>query len=492
MFESAELGQKLSKEEFGQKETLLRTRLLELQYQLREAGIPLILLVSGVEGSDKSGVVKRLNKWLDPRNIRTYGFWDETDEETQRPFYWRFWRCLPKQGEIAIMFGSWYTRPIVDRVFDNIDDNQYMLSLQTINSHEKLLTDGGYIIIKLWYHIDQKTQQERLEHKVRLAHSPTAGLYKKYSKHYDDFVNVSTQALSNTDTLSSPWHIIEATDKHYRDATTGQVLLETLEQVLENHKNSTPPVAATITTPTEQSLLDNVDLRAVLDDETYEKKLSHYQKEVSRLMWRAKDEQRSVILLFEGWDAAGKGGTIRRAVASIDARLYRVIPVAAPSDEEREHHYLWRFWRHLPRDGYMTVYDRSWYGRVLVERVEGFAQDEEWRRAYHEITDFEQQLVNGGTILCKFWLHISPDEQLRRFEERQQVPWKQHKITDEDWRNREKWDAYSQAVHDMISRTSTQTAAWNIIAANDKKHARVETLKIIQETLTQALDNSKS
>jgi polyphosphate kinase 2 (PPK2 family) len=186
-------------------------------------------------------------------------------------------------------------------------------------------------------------------------------------------------------------------------------------------------------------------------------------------------------------DAGGKGGAIRRITNAIDARLYQTIPIAAPTDEEKDHHYLWRFWRHIPRSGRVTVYDRSWYGRVLVERVEGFATEAEWKRAYLEINEFEEQLVESGIILFKFWMHIGQDEQLRRFKAREEVPYKQHKITDEDWRNREKWDQYKAAVNEMVIRTSTEYAPWELIPGNDKPYARIAVLQTICGGLRKAL-----
>ena len=196
--------------------------------------------------------------------------------------------------------------------------------------------------------------------------------------------------------------------------------------------------------------LANVDLSTRLSPESYERKLPRLQGELRELARLAYEHGRPAVLVFEGWDAAGKGGSIRRMTEALDARQFRVVPVAAPTDEERAHHYLWRFWRHVPRDGRITVFDRSWYGRVLVERVEGFAAEAEWRRAYDEINEFELQLVSHGTALVKFWLHLSPEEQLRRFSEREVVPWKQHKLTGEDWRNRERWQDYLAAVNDML------------------------------------------
>jgi polyphosphate kinase 2 (PPK2 family) len=213
------------------------------------------------------------------------------------------------------------------------------------------------------------------------------------------------------------------------------------------------------------------------------------QGKLHRLTWAAHQKKRSSVFVFEGWDAAGKGGCIRRITQAMDARLYQVISTAAPTDEERAHHYLWRFWRHIPRAGLVTVYDRSWYGRVLVERVENFAKESEWKRAYLEINSFEEQLVNHGTIMLKFWIHISPEEQLRRFKEREVIAYKQHKITDEDWRNRDKWEAYTLAVNDMVARTSTTLAPWVLVSGEDKGFGRIEVLKTVCNRLEEALSS---
>ncbi|MBI3188833.1 MAG: polyphosphate:AMP phosphotransferase [Gammaproteobacteria bacterium] len=484
MFESAELDQKISKEEFARREPEIRTRLLQAQQRIQKAGLPVLILLAGVEGADRSGVVKRLNEWLDPRYLRTHAFWDETDEERQRPYYWRFWRCLPARGETAIMFGSWYTRPIIDRVFDHMDDNTFELSLQTIKTHEQMLADDNHIIIKLWFHLSSNQQQERLAEKKRAGKSPTASLFKKFAKHYVNFLNVSERALRSTDTASNPWHIIEAGNRRFRDLTAAEIIAHRLETALEKPRPA--GVVSTLPTPA-KNLLMGVDLSQSLPADSYVELLKKYQKKLAKQVWQAKDQARDIVLLFEGWDAAGKGGAIRRITQSIDARLYKVIPVAAPSDEEKAHHYLWRFWRHIPRNGYITIYDRSWYGRVLVERVEGFARADEWQRAYQEMNHFEQQLTQAGTVLLKFWLHISPEEQLKRFKEREVIPWKKHKITEEDWRNREKWSAYELAVHDMISKTSTQSAPWTLIAGNNKSFGRIQVLQTVTDTLDRTL-----
>ena len=487
MFESAELGQKISKQAFAELEPELRYRLLQAQHAVQSAGIPVIVLVAGVEGSDRSSVVKRLNKWLDPRYTRTYAFWDETDEERQRPLFWRFWRCMPQRGEIAIMFGSWYTHPIVDRAFDKVDNNGLRVAMEQINTHERMLVADQHIVIKLWFHIDRDTQQDRLKHMTRFAKSPTAELFSKFSENYDHFVSVSEQAIRATDTIEAPWHIIPAGNKRYRDVRVAETLISMLEAGLKRHAAGESAPLHLFSHSHEPTLLDSLDLKQRIAPEDYSSQLSAQQKQLSKLIWKAHEKDRTVICLFEGWDAAGKGGAIRRVTSAIDARLYKVISIAAPSDEELAHHYLWRFWRHIPRDGYVTIYDRSWYGRVLVERVEGFASPNEWQRAYHEINAFEQQLRDHGIILFKFWLHISRDEQLSRFQEREQTPWKQHKITDEDWRNRDRWGQYEEAVQDMITRTGTSTNPWSLVAANDKKFGRIQVLQTLVDGLQKEL-----
>jgi polyphosphate kinase 2 (PPK2 family) len=314
---------------------------------------------------------------------------------------------------------------------------------------------------------------------------------KKFSKRYERFLRASEQAIRHTDTGECPWHLIESTDGHYRDLTAGEVLLKSIERRLA-HPVQLPateaPAVGDSEPPTDQpTILDQVNLAARLKG-NYEMVLDKQQRRLHELSVAAFQKKRSSVAVFEGWDASGKGGAIRRVTAALDARLYRVISVAAPTDEEKAHHYLWRFWRHVPRAGYVTIYDRSWYGRVLVERVEGFADPESWRRGYQEINDFEQRLYERGIVVNKFWLHISPEEQLRRFGERQVTPWKQHKITDEDWRNREKWEAYKTAVNDMVARTSTHYAPWHLVPSDDKHHARIAILKTFCESLERALD----
>ena len=486
MFEAAELGRKISKTEFKKEEPELHTQLLEMQRALRESDFPVVIIVSGVEGAGKGEVVNRLNEWLDTRGITTSAFWDESDEERERPADWRFWRRLPPKGTIGIMFGSWYTKPIVDYVFKRTRLSEFERQLQHISEFEKTLTDDGALIIKLWFHMAKKDVEKRLkaEAKVDARISP---ILKKFSKRYDQFARASERAIRITDKSENPWHLVEALDRRYRDLTTGKIVLEMIRKKIKERASRKKPAKRKQTTTNELTVLDHVDLEQKLNDKEYRKLLEKYQRRLYGLTWDAYKQKRSSVAVFEGWDAAGKGGAIRRITAATDARLYKVISVAAPTDEEKAQHYLWRFWRHLPRAGYVTIYDRSWYGRVLVERVEQFAGENEWKRAYHEINEFEQQLCEFGIIMAKFWVHLSPEEQLRRFKEREQIAWKKHKITEEDWRNRERWNDYTAAINDMVSRTSTQYAPWTLIPGNDKKFSRVEIIKTLCDTLERAL-----
>jgi polyphosphate:AMP phosphotransferase len=488
MFETAEIGHRVSKSEFADAELELRSRLLEIQRRVRRGGFQTIVIVSGVEGAGKSEVVNRLHEWLDARGLATAAFWDESDEERERPRYWRFWRVMPPRGTIGIFFGSWYTQPIVDRAYKRIKRAELEAELTRINELERMLTDDGTVLVKLWFHLSKKAQKKRLEKVAEEHRRRLTPWEKKFSEKYDAFLKVTDLALHHTDTGDAPWHVIESDDEHYRDLMAGRILAEVLEKRLSvSGKAASSEKAATKEPGPRITVLDRVDLDSKLEPADYERRLLEAQSRLNALAWRAHRDRRSVVALFEGWDAAGKGGAIRRVTAALDARLFRVIPVAAPTDEERAQHYLWRFWRHLPRAGYVTIYDRSWYGRVLVERVEGFASADQWGRAYQEINGFERQLDDHGIVLSKFWLHISADEQLRRFQERQTVAHKMHKITEEDWRNRERWRGYEEAVNEAVERCSTAIAPWTLVPANDKRLARVTIVETLAERLEEAL-----
>jgi AMP-polyphosphate phosphotransferase len=497
MFEAAELGRTISKTKYEHQLPQLRSRLLQAHFALRDTRMPVIILVSGADGAGKGEFVHRLNEWLDPRGVDTVAFSAPSDEERERPPYWRFWRALPARGRIGILFGSWYSGPIIDGVYGKRKKAALDHELDQIAFFERMLADDDAVIIKLWFHLSKSALRNKLKavEKDPSSHWRVLPRHWKHLELYDKFRKVTERALRHTDAGHAPWHVIEATDRRYRELTAGMIIVETLEKRLRHPAVAPEPPAPNPPAPdrdaraTEESvsILDHVDLDQRLTDAEYRRLLEKYQSRLGKLVVAAHAAKISTVATFEGWDAAGKGSAIRRVTAAMDPRLYRIIPVSVPTDEERAQHYLWRFWRHVPRAGMVTIYDRTWYGRLLVERVEGFATDEEWQRAFLEINNFEEQLTDSGMVVAKFWVHISKAEQLRRFKQRQEIAFKQYKITDEDWRNREKWDAYKIAVSDMVARTSTEYAPWTIVAGNDKKFARIQILKTICKNIRAAL-----
>lgn len=490
MFETAELGRKISKEEYKTLEPELRMQLLEVQEDLKTAQFPVIILIGGVDGAGKGETVNLLHEWMDARYLETRTFGAPSDEERERPEAWRFWRVLPPKSRIGIFFGSWYTRPIVDCAYGRTTEHDLDSELASINAFEKELVDDGALIIKFWFHLSKDAQETRLK---SLSKNPKTRWRVtkedwKHFKMYDIFRHVSERALRTTSTGEASWTIVEGADERYRSITVGKHILEEISLRLEKEKvKKEKPKSKKITTQDSYTLLDTLDLTQTLDEEKYKKQLEKYQGKLNKLYRKAKAKNRSAILVFEGWDAAGKGGIIRRITPAMDARDYQIIPIAAPTEEERAQHYLWRFWRHIPRAGRVTIFDRSWYGRVLVERVEGFAREDEWKRAYSEIVNFEEKLCKHGIVLLKFWVHIDQEEQFKRFELRQNTPYKHYKITEEDFRNREKWNDYEIAANEMIERTATEFSPWHLIEANDKKFARIKVLKTFCERLKESL-----
>ena len=499
MFATAKIGRSLSKEAYKAEVENLRTELLEVQIALRERDIPVYLIIAGMEGTGKGEVVNTLDEWLDARGIHVHAFWEESDEEKHRPRPWRFWRAMPRRGEISVFFGGWYLWPIEQRFAGHWDDVDIDQCMRGVRELERMLINDGALIVKCWYHFSKEDQRRKLKALARSDRSRWKMLPKKskFSEQYQRFEQVADRVIRATDIGRAPWHIIEATNRRYRDMMTGKILWQAIKEALadtaqdERQANDAPTIANGELLPdapeAQVTLIDRIDLAQTIERDEYRKRLDNLQAELNELSWQAYNENTSTVLVFEGVDAAGKGGAIRRVTQSVDSRLREVIPIAAPTDEERAHHYLWRFWRHVPRAGRMVIFDRSWYGRVLVERVEGFTNHDNWARAYLEINDFEEQLTRAGIVVQKFWLQISKEEQLARFKAREDTPYKRYKITDEDWRNREKWDDYRDAVNEMLTRTSAQHAPWNLIAGNDKRFARIQVLEIVTKALREAL-----
>jgi len=493
MFESAELGHAVGKDEYEKAVPKLRAALLEAQMRvLDRAEFPLILLSGGVDGGGRGEVVNLLLEWMDPRHVQAHAMGDPSEEERGRPSMWRFWQALPPNGRTGIFFGSWYTAPIVDRVYGRSRGAELTRSLVEISRFERMLVDEGALVVKLWLHLSRKAQRRIFE---KLAASPetswrvTKQDWKNHAR-YDRFREVSERALRETSTAEAPWTVIEATDARYRNLTVGRTLLEAITSRLKRGKRPAPVRAAPPPPPAidARNVIEELDLTKSVTDARYEKTLPRLQARLNALSRHKRFGDLGVVVVFEGGDAAGKGGAIRRVTRALDARSYQVVPVAAPSEEERAHPYLWRFWRQLPKRGQVVLFDRSWYGRVLVERVEGFTPEQDWMRAYREIVDFEDSLVRFNIVVVKYWLALSKKEQLARFRARQRIAFKRFKLTAEDWRNRGKWDAYERAVCDMVDRTSTDLAPWHLIEANDKKWARVKVL----ETLCSAIEGGLS
>ncbi|MBI4567541.1 MAG: polyphosphate:AMP phosphotransferase [Planctomycetes bacterium] len=492
MFETAELGRTIGKAEFQQREPELRTKLLAAQEELKGAKFPVIIVIGGVDGAGKGETVNILHEWMDPRYLEAHAFGPLTDEESERPEFWRFWRLLPPKGRIGIFFGSWYTRPIVERVYGLSKGSALKAALVRINNFERELADDGALVLKFWLHLSKEGQKKRLkklEKNPRTRWRVTDSDWKHF-KLYDRFRKVSEKALRETSTGHAPWIVIEGGDTNYRHLTAGTELLTRLTKRLaqEKEKAARPkPPKPEIVKGDQPTILDSLDLTKTLEKKAFTRRLEDLQGRLNMLYRQAVVRKVGSILVFEGPDAAGKGSTIRRITAALDARGYQVIPVAAPTQEERGQHYLWRFWRHLPRAGRVTVYDRSWYGRVLVERVEGFCSEEDWQRAYGEINDFEEQLCEHGILVLKFWIQVSPDEQLRRFKEREQISFKRYKITEEDYRNREKWPGYEVAANEMIGRTSSEFAPWTLVEGDNKYYARLKVMQTFCDRLAKAV-----
>jgi polyphosphate:AMP phosphotransferase len=494
VFDTASIAHEIDKAAWKKQEPKLRQALLAAQYDvLNKKSFPVLVLIGGVEGAGKGETVNLLHEWMDPRHIITHAFNLPSEDERERPPMWRFWQRLPPKGRIGIFFGAWHTQPIVDRAFRRINRATLDQRIAEVNRFEKMLSDEGVLLVKFWFHLTKKQQKKRIADLAsnKKTRWRVADNEKDLFKMYDVFADASEHFVRATSTGWAPWYVVNGLERRYRSLTVGKTLLAAIEDRLKGGATQTsatnaPPLLPSIDG---RNVIKALDLGQKIPDKDYEKQLEKWQGRLNLLSRDEKFRRISVVSVFEGNDAAGKGGAIRRVTAAVDARFIRPIPIAAPTEEERAQPYLWRFWRHLPRHGRVAIFDRSWYGRVLVERVEGFASEIAWMRAYQEINDFEDELINGGSVLTKFWLAISKEEQFRRFKERERTPFKRFKITDEDWRNRKKWDDYERAVCDMVDRTSTEHAPWTLVEANDKNFARVKVLKTLCKAIEDRFDS---
>jgi polyphosphate:AMP phosphotransferase len=395
----------------------LRAQLVQAQVEHRESDFPVIIMVAGFDAAGKGEVIQVLNEWLDPRHLGTIAFNTPSDEERERPPFWRYWRHLPAHGNIGIFMSAWNTVALAGEAFGKSRPKRFTRAITHIANFEKMLVDDGALIVKVWLYLSRKTQRKRLlkleqDPKTRWRVSPDDW---KHNAAYDRLDALSRELMKATDQPGSRWTVIDSEHPRERDLAVGRAILLQLRQHLAQRapaKKPAPAVSRAQPSPLVASgrkLLDQVDLTKSLSSTAYKARLHDDLGDFNRLAWEAERAARSIVIVFEGWDASGKGGAIRRLISAVDPRFHRVVPIGKPTDEEKAHHYLWRFWRHMPRDGMVTVFDRSWYGRVLVERIEGFCTEPEWRRAFEEINEFERQLTEHGTILVKFWLHMALD-----------------------------------------------------------------------------------
>lgn len=508
MLDQIDLARTISKREYKARLPDLQMRLYNIEQAVQQAGIPVLIIFEGWAGTSKVGAISALTRRLDPRGLRVHPITPPRTSEQQYPWLYRFWLKIPGYGEIALFDRSWYRQILAERTRDDSSPDAWRHRCEDIATFERQLADDGTLMLKFWLHISKKEQARRFE---ELQSDPLTAWQvtdedRWQNRHYKRMRTAVEDMLARTDTPHARWIVLPATDPRALHLAVAETIEQALDARLDfiahaheqangaqhnGHASDATPVLASSAAPLQRlpvpSVLKQVNLSYKLEKEAYSKKLKKLQAKLYLLGLEVYRQQRPVVLVFEGWDAAGKGGTIQRITARLDPRAYVVHTIAAPAGEDKTHHYLYRFWRRLPPRGQIAIFDRSWYGRVLVERVEGFARPDEWQRAYAEINEFERELIDFGTVICKFWMHISPDEQLRRFEKRQTVEYKQWKLTEEDWRNREKWGDYEHAADEMLVRTSTPAAPWTIVEAEDKRFGRIKVLQTVVQRLEDEL-----
>lgn len=481
MLEIAEITAKVSRSEYCSQSMHLRSELIQAQQTQRTAQSGIVIVIAGNDWVARHEIINLLWEWLDPRNVSVHaGTSPESEDHLIVPMA-QWWMKLPAAGNIAIFTPGWTAAPLKSHLERN------RKSARLLEEHgkrfESMLAAEGTRFVKIWLHASGKRLKKLMHLKASEGPGSTP-LDRKMLAHPERARKATERFLSGTDHTAAPWHIIQSSDHRIRDLAIARMVLGALQK---------PDPIAVVRKPAAplaklpKTILDSVDLSAAMTDDEYGVALEHWQTRLRALTREAQKRGISSVLALEGWDAAGKGGVIRRLASAVDANLIRVVPIAAPNAQERAYHWLWRFWKSLPPMGRTTIFDRTWYGRVLVERVEGFCPPEAWQRAYNEIKDFEEQLTDHGLVLIKCWLHISPAMQLTRFKERETVAYKNYKIGPDDWRNRKRWNDYALAVHEMVERTSTSDVPWQLVAANNKLHARITILKTWAKALEKRL-----
>lgn len=467
-----------------------RDRLYELQMKIKEHKLPVLVLFEGWGASGKGSAIGKVIKNIDPRFFKVATMSAPTEDDLRRPFLYRYMKQIPEAGKFTFLDGGWMEDTTRECLEGKLEGEAYEKRIESIRRFERQLTDNGYLLLKFFMQIDQKEQASRMNR--LLSQEDTSWRVSDFDKwqneHYKKCRKVFNKYLNDTNAPASPWYIIDAENRKWAELQILELMISGIETAMQNSSRSVP-ILQNVFPMAKIPKLKEVELEGkVLTDEEYKEQLKKLQKKLSEMHNRLYRKRIPVIITYEGWDAAGKGGNIKRITEALDPRGFEVHPIASPEPHEKARHYLWRFWTRLPKDGHIAIFDRTWYGRVMVERLEGFCSENDWQRAYNEMNEFEKELSDWGAVIIKFWVQIDKDTQLARFTDRQNNPEKQWKITDEDWRNREKWDLYEEAVDEMLQKTSTEFAPWYILESVDKKYARVKALKIVVEQLEKVLD----
>jgi polyphosphate:AMP phosphotransferase len=481
MFAEINLNQKTGETEFERAIDPLRIRLGELQRECREQGIPIIVVTEGWNASGITMVTGDLIRFLDPRGYSVHSIGRPTDEEEAHTLMWRFWIKTPARGRISLFARSWYSRMLAEKITGIRWKRELQNAIQSARVFERQLTDDGAVIIKFFLHISKEEQEKRLyerENDRRTSWMITRGDWDFHNL-YDSYLPLIEDIIRKTDTPHSPWVIIGATDERYTRLSVFSSVVNTLERRIRMAGHPLTEKSPGGRKKLKKPEPYRYDLSVSLPHDEYQRRIDHCQERIRDLQFLLYKRKIPLIILFEGWDAAGKGGTIMRLTRSMNPRGYEVVPVSQPNECERDYHYLWRFYRHFPKSGHITIFDRSWYGRVLVERVEELCEAPVWQRAFQEITELEEDYIREGGGLVKFWLEIDQEEQLKRFTAREADPHKQWKMTVEDWRNREKWNVYREAIDEMLSRTGSRSAPWTVVESNDKYYSRIKTFRTV-------------
>lgn len=488
MLKDWERNNKPADEEIEVRLANAKDKLLKQQIIMKEKKLPVIVLFEGWGAAGKGSILSKVIKNIDPRFFKVEVMDKPSKEDLRKPFLYRHFVKIPEAGKFAFLDSGWMGEITKKRLLKEIDKDEYKKNIESVKRFERQLTDNGYLVLKFFFDIDEKEQKKRLDKLLNDKNTRwRVGDFDLWqNKHYDRCADFFDQYLSDTNSSNAPWYIVDAKDKKWAQLQVLETLVQGIDTAFMNSSLAVQLLQNTFPIMPIDKLQD-ISLDRLLTDEEYEGLLNKYQKRLNELHNIVYRKKIPVIIAYEGWDAAGKGGNIKRITESLDPRGFEVHPIASPEPHEKARHYLWRFWNRLPKTGHIAIFDRTWYGRVMVERLEGFCSENDWQRAYVEINEFEKELADWGAVIVKFWVQIDKDTQLERFNERENTPEKKWKITDEDWRNREKWDLYEAAVNEMLAKTNTTYAPWNILESNDKKYARIKALKTVIDAIEEKL-----